>query len=33
MNSPANACRLMDSIAHLEQHIHKTGAGSLSEGI
>ena len=33
MNSPANARRLMDSIALLEQHIHKTGAVSLSEGI
>ena len=33
MNSPANARRLMDLIAHLEQHIHKTGAVSLSEGI
>ena len=33
MNSPANACRLMASIARLEQHIHKTRAVSLSEGI
>ncbi|OFN04684.1 prevent-host-death protein [Rothia sp. HMSC064D08] len=33
MNSPANARRLMDSIALLEQHIHKTGAVSVSEGI
>ena len=31
MSSPANACRLMNSIARLEQHIHKTGAVSLSE--
>ena len=31
MNSPANARRLMDSIARLEQHIRKTRAGSLSE--
>lgn len=33
VSSPANACRLMDSVARLEQHIHKTGAVSLSEGI
>lgn len=33
MNSPANARRLMDSVARLEQHIHKTGAVSVSEGI
>ena len=33
MNSLANARRLMDLIAHLEQHIHKTRAGSLSDGI
>lgn len=33
MNPPTNARRLMDSIARLEQHIHKTGAVSLSEGI
>ena len=33
MNSLANARRLMDSIARLEQHIHKTRAVSLSEGI
>ena len=33
MSSPANARRLMDSVARLEQHIHKTGAVSLSEGI
>ena len=33
MNSLANARCLMDSIAHLEQHIHKTGAVSLSENI
>lgn len=33
MNSPVNARRLMDLIAHLEQHIHKTRAVSLSEGI
>jgi len=31
MSSPANACRLMNSIARLEQHIHKAGAVSLSE--
>ena len=31
MSSPANARRLMDLIAHLEQHIHKTRAVSLSE--
>lgn len=33
MSSPANTRRLMDSVARLEQHIHKTGAVSLSEGI
>ena len=33
MNSPVNTRRLMDLIAHLEQHIHKTRAVSLSEGI
>ena len=33
MSSPTNARRLMDLIAHLEQHIHKTRAVSLSEGI
>ena len=33
VSSPANARRLMDSVARLEQHIHNTGAGSLSEGI
>lgn len=33
VSSPANARRLMDSVARLEQHIHKTGAVSLSEGI
>ena len=33
MNSPTNTRRLIDSVAWLEQHIHKTGAGSLSEGI
>ena len=33
MSSPANARRLMNSIARLEQHIHKTRAVSLSEGI
>ena len=33
MSSPANARRLMDSVARLEQHIHKTGAVSLSESI
>ena len=33
MSSPVNARRLMDLIAHLEQHIHKTRAVSLSEGI
>lgn len=33
MNSPANVRHLMASIARLEQHIHKTGAVSLSEGI
>ena len=26
VSSPANARRLMDSVARLEQHIHKTGA-------
>ena len=33
MSSPTNARRLMDLIAHLEQHIHKTRAVSLSESI
>ena len=33
MNSPTNTRHLMDSIAHLEQHIHKTRTVSLSEGI
>ena len=33
MNSPTNTRHLMDSIARLEQHIHKAGAVSLSEGI
>ena len=33
VSSPVNARRLMDSVARLEQHIHKTGAVSLSEGI
>jgi len=33
VSSPANTRRLMDSVARLEQHIHKTGAVSLSEGI
>ena len=33
MSSPVNTRSLMDSVARLEQHIHKTGAGSLSEGI
>ena len=31
MSSPANARRLMDSVARLEQHIHKTGAVNLSD--
>ena len=31
MSSPVNTRHLMDSIARLEQHIHKTGAVSLSE--
>lgn len=31
MSSLANACRLMNSIARLEQHIHKAGAVSLSK--
>lgn len=31
MSSPTNACRLMDSIARLEQYIHTTRAVSLSE--
>ncbi|WP_278550475.1 type II toxin-antitoxin system Phd/YefM family antitoxin [Rothia dentocariosa] len=30
MSSPTNACRLMDSIARLEQYIHKAGAVSSS---
>ena len=33
LSSLANARHLMDSTAQLEQHIHKTGAVSLSEGI
>ena len=33
VSSPANARHLMDSIARLEQHIHKTRAVSVSEGI
>ena len=33
MSSPVNTRSLMDSVARLEQHIHKTGAGSLSAGI
>ena len=33
VSSPANTRRLMDSVARLEQHIHKTRAVSLSEGI
>ena len=33
MSSPVNTRSLMDSVARLEQHIHKTRAGSLSEGI
>ena len=33
MSSPVNTRHLMDSTAQLEQHIHKAGAGSLSEGI
>ena len=33
LSSLANARRLMDSIARLEQHIHKTGAVSVSEVI
>ena len=32
-SSPTNARSLMDSVARLEQHIHKTRAVSLSEGI
>ena len=31
MSSPANARRLMDSVARLKQHIHKAGAVSLSK--
>ena len=31
VSSPANARRLMDSVARLEQHIHKAGAVSLSK--
>ncbi|MFV0901675.1 type II toxin-antitoxin system Phd/YefM family antitoxin [Rothia dentocariosa] len=31
MNSPTNTRHLMDLIAHLEQHIHKAGAVSLSK--
>ena len=33
VSPPVNTRRLMDSVARLEQHIHKTGAVSLSEGI
>ena len=33
ISSPTNVRHLMASIARLEQHIHKTGAVSLSEGI
>lgn len=33
VSPPVNARRLMDLIAHLEQHIHKAGAVSLSESI
>lgn len=33
VSSPANARRLIDSVARLEQHIHKTGAVSVSAGI
>ena len=33
VSPPVNARRLMDLIAHLEQHIHKTRAVSLSDGI
>ena len=33
MSSPVNTRRLMASVAPLEQHIHKTRAVSLSEGI
>ena len=33
MSSPANARRLMDSVARLKQHIHKAGVVSLSESI
>ena len=31
MNSPTNARRLIDSVAWLEQHIHKAGAVSSSK--
>ena len=31
VGSPVNTRRLMDSVARLEQHIHKAGAVSLSE--
>ncbi|OFS80265.1 prevent-host-death protein [Rothia sp. HMSC08A08] len=31
VSSPVNTRHLMDSIAHLKQHIHKTGAVSLSK--
>lgn len=31
VSSPANARRLIDSVAWLEQHIHKAGAVSLSK--
>lgn len=33
ISSPTNARRLMDLIAHLEQHIHKTGAVSSSRSV
>ena len=33
VSPPVNTRRLMDSVARLEQHIHKTGAVSLFEGI
>lgn len=33
MSSPVNARRIIDSTARLEQHIHKTRAVSLSDGI
>ncbi|MFC2646077.1 MAG: hypothetical protein ACFNYE_03340 [Rothia dentocariosa] len=31
VSSPVNTRHLMESIAHLKQHIHKTGAVSLSK--